>query len=434
MSTFSQSKTSRPKPLIPEFSSPTFSPTGRFNPKSVTEAAIAARNAPPKPKPSGPLLHLDFRNNTNDFKRPALRKCPVSKIAITWTRYISLVLRLGQLLGAMGILVTMLLMRNVDNFTGWICRIPPAVATVHTFYAIYHLSGSYRLKTPASSKVYFLFSSSIDVAIITCYAFTGIASWRQHVQGGNMAWTTVFNDIDINSKIVLTVFLLVCISGGLTVITLTLGLYLVHALRKLSNLPPDANPFVEDEDPQLSVKEKRWSSSTTDSETPFLETEKRAIPFAATRQKVDGAYTPPRGGKYTYQTLSLNSIDLDVGESRRDSRREEKLGAGYGQVEETPRTPTLKRGSRVARPASVCSTPSNDTPRSTKRSSIVVSEYTLAQEDVHVPIPESQRNSVVSQKSWGTGGAVQGYSKASLLAQGNDGKEARFRKVSGEAN
>jgi hypothetical protein len=305
----------------------------------------------------------------------------------------------------------------------------PAVATVHTFYAIYHLSGSYRLKTPASSKVYFLFSSSIDCAILTFYAFTGIASWRQHAAGGeDMKWTTVFNDIEINSTIVFTVFLLVCITGGLTLITLVLSLYLIHALRKLANLPPDANPFVEDEDPHLSVKENRWSSSTVDSETSFLDSEKRTVPFAATRQKVD-AYTPPRGGKYTYQTLSLDS--MDHGDSRRDSRREETLGAGYGQVQEKPGTPTLKRGSRVSRPASVCSTPTNGTPRSAKRSS-VQSDYTLAQEDM--PIAESQRSSVVSQKSWGNGGAVQGYSKATLLTQGMEGREARFRKVSGEAN
>ena len=127
MSRFSQSqaspaRTSFPGPLLPEFSSPTFSPHGHYNPKSVTQAAWAARNAPPKPKPSGPLVNMDARWEP---PQPATeRRCPVSRAAVTWARFSCLALRLGQLLAAMGILAAMLLMRGVDDLTGWMCRIP----------------------------------------------------------------------------------------------------------------------------------------------------------------------------------------------------------------------------------------------------------------------------------------------------------------------
>lgn len=118
----SQARTSFPPPLLPEFSSPTFSPYGQYNPKSVTQAAWAARNAPPKPKPSGPLVQMDVHREPS--LRAAAQRCPVSRPAVTWARYSCLVLRLGQLLAAMGILAAMLLMRGVDDLTGWMCRIP----------------------------------------------------------------------------------------------------------------------------------------------------------------------------------------------------------------------------------------------------------------------------------------------------------------------
>lgn len=331
----------------------------------------------------------------------------------------------------------MLMMRGMDSWTGWICRVPPAVAIVHVVYAIYHLSGSYRLKTPGSSKVYFLLASSVDVAIVCFYAFMAVLSWRQHAAGRDMNWTTVFHDDSIDQKIVFTVFLAACAGAGLTFITLGCSLYLVHAFRKLDSLPPDYNPFVEDEDPHLAVNEKlRWSSSTADSETALLQgknpmQEQRTRPFAATRIKLNPSLhkPPPHSeGKYHYESLNFDELDLGT---RRDT---ETLGAGYGQAPSVPepeRSPTktsLKRGSRVVRPSSISSMPG--TPTSLKRASI--STYATAAEqryDETVPIPESQRSSVISHTS-----TVQGYSKQALLAAKQEGREWRFRKVSGEAH
>jgi hypothetical protein len=293
---------------------------------------------------------------------------------------------------------------------------------------MYHLSGSYRLRTPGSSKVYFLFSSSVDVAILCFYSFIALLSWRQNVAGKDMTWTTVFHADGMDGKIVFAVFVTTCAAGGLTLLTLGCSIYLVNACRKLASLPPDHNPFVEDEDPHLAINEKRWSASSADSETALLTGSpkaERTLPFAATRQKLNpGLHKPPphSEGKYHYETLNFDDLDLGT------RRAPETLGAGYGQVKPEPepeRSPTktsLKRGSRVVRPLSISSMPG--TPKSLKRSSV---RYDQDNDD-SISIPESKRSSIVSQ-------GVQGYSKQTLLPTGTqDGREWRFRKVSGEAN
>ncbi|KAI5844842.1 hypothetical protein BZA05DRAFT_408657 [Tricharina praecox] len=416
MSHYHAPSTSRHQPLLPEFSDPDFSPTARFNPKAVTQAFQAARNAAPKPAQHGPFINLDASNSTL-LPRPALREgaCPVSKKLITIARYVSIFLRLLQLLGAMGLLVCLLFIREIEFATGWICRVPPAVAVVHLIYALYHLTGSYRLKTPGSSKVYFLLASALDVALISLYTYIGILSWRQHAAGADRSWSTIFHEPSgADATIVFSVFLLVCCSGGLKALTLGLSLYLIHCFRQLEVLPPDHNPFVADEDPRLAVNEKsqRWSTSTRESEAPLG----RKVPFAATRAAPN---------KHTYQTLDIDSIDF--GESR---ARKEVLGAGYGQAEqreedrpESPASsttaPSLKRGSRVVRPLSISSMPGK--PMGLKKNAYIPPPPSDDEGDVSVPIG-----------GWaGTGGSgVQGYSKAALLQK----PEARLRTVSGEAH
>ena len=347
------------------------------------------------------------------------------------------------------------------------------MVTVHAVYAIYHLSGSYRLKTPGSSKMYHLVASTLDVGTLTAYAGIGVAAWRQHAaaDGDGMTWHTVFADAATDAKMVLTVFVLVCAAGGLTAITLALSLYLVHAMRLLASLPPDANPFVDDDDPRLATVEpepgKRWSASTdasaASSTAPFLPAEKRAMPFAVTRAaRPDRPYSyassedagapgepaqsytppppsppppPPRGGKYSYHTLSLDEADLVTGQ--RDPRRDDVLGGGYdpdpfadqpGADDPDARTPSLKRGSRIARPPSLYQPQSGSLASDSGNGRDSGYPYGAGP-----PVPESQRSSVVSHKGWASAGAVQGYSKAALLA-GGAGAGARLRKVSGEAN
>jgi len=112
------------RPYLP-YSSPNSDPTAlAFNPKRVTEGALA-RKLPQKPAPSTPYIHLDFHNRYGGTPQsPREDLCPVSKRGITALRYLSIALRIGQLFGAMGLLVCMLLIRKMDDWTGWVCRIP----------------------------------------------------------------------------------------------------------------------------------------------------------------------------------------------------------------------------------------------------------------------------------------------------------------------
>ena len=371
----------------------------------------------------------------------------------------------------------------------------PAIAIVHVLYGIYHLSGTYRMRTPASAKSYHLFASVVDLAIITFYIFIAILAWRQHSAGiDNMDWRTVFNDNNTTEKLVLGVFLLAVSAGGLTLVTVLLNIYLIHAFRKLQSLPADGNPYFDDEDPLIEDNnEKRWSASTADSETPMLGGG-RTVPFAATR--IAPQKPVATGGKYTYQTLSLDNFDIGA-DSRRDSRREETLGAGYGQVESefgksqpaddddehfsapsrTNTMSSLKR-TRAVRPSSIgtlkglkrdsfappppdhsdsdaaaaplsplkiqkrkprvdapeAPAPALEKPALEKKHTGGIKGFSKAAllKDEKVAVEEPKP--IVTKKSWGAAGGVQGFSKAAMLEADGGERTWRFSKVSGEAN
>jgi hypothetical protein len=259
----------------------------------------------------------------------------------------------------------------------------------------------------------------LDLAILSFYAFIGVLSWRQHT-ASKPQWESIIDDSTISAKIILTSFILVCSSGGLTLITLLVSLYLTHYFRILANLPPDMNPFTNDMGTDAK-NEKRWSAFTASTtSTTFSAT--RKLPFLDTRQKIKdkrrtGEHVPatPSEGKYTYQTVDIEETDLGPA----NVRRTEILGGGYGQVPEPSMPISLKRGSRTIRSESVYS-------RSEAKS---VSTYETSTE---IPPPEGpvsiMEDPKASVQTFGSG--VLGYSKASLYP---GGREGRFRKVSAEA-
>ena len=92
-----------------------------FNPKRISEAA--ARPLPPRPTMTAPYIQLDFQRQPVDrAQQKSYAKIP--KKAIKVVRALSIVLRIFQLVGAMGLLVCMLFVRKIDEMTGWICRVP----------------------------------------------------------------------------------------------------------------------------------------------------------------------------------------------------------------------------------------------------------------------------------------------------------------------
>jgi len=131
------------------------------------------------------------------------------------------------------------------------------------------------VRTPSSTIGYLLFASTVDIAIISFYSFIAVLSWRQHSLGNEMDWATIFTKDGSDEKITLAVFLDTCVSGGLTVISVLFSVYLTLTFRRLANLPPDANPFLEPKGSLTRKPAKRISASTVASQ--------KSIPFAATR-------------------------------------------------------------------------------------------------------------------------------------------------------
>ncbi|PWW73002.1 hypothetical protein C7212DRAFT_366231 [Tuber magnatum] len=309
-----------------------------FNPKRISEAA--ARPLPPRPKMTAPYIQLDLQHQSIDrIQQRGYAKVP--KKAIMAMRTSSIVLRIIQLFGAMALLICMLFVRKIDEITGWICRVPPAIAIFHIVYSIYHLSGSYRVRTPSSTVGYYLFATTVDLAIISFYSFIAVLSWRQHSLGAEMDWATIFTKDGSDEKIILAVFLDACVSGGLTVISVTFSIYLILTFRRLANLPPDMNPFLEPKGSLTRKPAKRLSASTISIQ--------KSIPFAATRHPAPIDIPSPRESmRFSYpQAASTASPRASVmSEASRysaislnDSPRNSRDMPRYSQIESPNSSP-----------------------------------------------------------------------------------------------
>ncbi|KAG4435685.1 hypothetical protein IFR05_008820 [Cadophora sp. M221] len=232
------------------------SPYREFDPKAITRASYTPK--PPRPKHEGPLVNfnqhpdsfliLPYGSSTATPMNPSVKKW------IKWMRIIQLVLRCFELIAALGLLVLMILIKGVDASTGWVMRIVPGVAILHTVYGIYHLGRKPSGRTPASSASYMLFASFFDVSIAPFYGFSALVAMTR--QSG---WKTILSDaslIDIFSKVV---FYLAAVGGGLHLISLAISLYLAVTFRKITKLPPDMNPLEDN----LTTRHKRNKSSVS---------------------------------------------------------------------------------------------------------------------------------------------------------------------------
>lgn len=146
-------------------------------------------------------------------------------------RIFQLVLRCFELLCSIGLLVFMILIRGVDASTGWIMRIAPGVAILHTIYGIYHLCRKPSGRTPASSASYMLFAAFFDVSIVPFYAFSAfIAKTR------NDGWKLVLENQDLVPTFKTIVFYLAAVGGGLYLVSLIISIYLAVTFRKITKV------------------------------------------------------------------------------------------------------------------------------------------------------------------------------------------------------
>ncbi|EFQ99228.1 hypothetical protein MGYG_02242 [Nannizzia gypsea CBS 118893] len=265
-----------------------------FNPKAVTLNSWAPR--PQKPKKDGPLVnfnqHPDSYAVLPSGRKPVTNMSPNIKKYVKYARIFQLILRVLTLIGVMGMLFCVICINKTTTQVAWIIRVGPAVSTVSTIYAIFHLCRSATSRTPGSTASYMLFAAVLDAGLIPFYVFTALIS-RTEYESKSYGWNTLFGTDDANEKIIYAAVLIATIVGGLHVASLIVDIYLAVVFRKITKLPPDMNPLEDTltARPHMRIRseiaEKHLSQSTIgSSETNPYNTilpATRTVPFAHTR-------------------------------------------------------------------------------------------------------------------------------------------------------
>ncbi|MCJ1320617.1 hypothetical protein MMC15_005957 [Xylographa vitiligo] len=309
-----------------------------FNPKAASHASWTPRPAPQKR--DGPLINSKELNRHPDsyfivYGRPPMLEVldwkPLSrntKDKVNWTRRVLRLFRVCALLGAAGLLVCVICIKGTDSTLGWIIRIAPGLAILHTVYAIYHLMRSSKDRTPSSSASYMLFAAIIDAGLIPFFVFTAMMARAQYTEPNDTAghWGTLFGDDSDTFKIIFSAFLLSVVGGGLLLISLFLSVYLAVMFRKIAKLPPDMNPLEDN----LTSRHKRNKSSisaplieVTNREkhlsAPLMDTP-RAVPFLHTRTESSDSQTPHRRPGNSNRSSKVDLSMYQQPSSNRSSR------------------------------------------------------------------------------------------------------------------
>ncbi|KAL4879162.1 hypothetical protein BJY04DRAFT_103787 [Aspergillus karnatakaensis] len=270
-------------------------PTDRtFNPKAVTEASWS--RPLPKPQPKGPLVsfnrHPDSYSNIPDGRSRWTPMSPRTKPKIIYGRKVQLGMRVFELIGALGSLFCAIVIKNVAASIIWIVRVGPAVAILHTLYAIYHLCRSPVTRPPGSQASYMLFASTLDLGLVPFYAFAAYLGYKEY-NAETYSWQTLLStDVDIIITIAKATFILSVVNGGLHLISLGLSGFLFNIFRQITHLPPDLNPLEDNltsrrphKRTKSEIAEKHASSSTfasAHSAEPLIGSP-RKVPFMHTR-------------------------------------------------------------------------------------------------------------------------------------------------------
>ncbi|KAK3688432.1 hypothetical protein B0T22DRAFT_406849 [Podospora appendiculata] len=215
-------------------------PAAKFDPKAVTRASYEPK--PQRPKRDGPLV--SFNRHPDAHMAPSQRSrnfMPMGRRTKAWIvhmRSVQMCLRVLELVAAVGLLVLMILINNVDPLTGWIVRITLGVAVLHCTYAIYHLSRRAGGRAPASSGAYHLFAGVSDLCVVPLYAFGALANFNNGIK-----WGTVLGDRSAMRYLLPAVYYGLITAGGLHVVSLAISIWLSFMFRRINLMPPDMNPL-----------------------------------------------------------------------------------------------------------------------------------------------------------------------------------------------
>ncbi|MCJ1251378.1 hypothetical protein MMC30_008611 [Trapelia coarctata] len=317
------------KPSKYSFVGPTDRP---FNPKAVSQSSLTPTAT--RPKPQGPLINSKELNRHPDsyFIVPYGQLdwkplSPTTKTKVKWIRWVQLLLRICALLGACGLLVCVICIKGTESTTGWIIRVAPGIAILHTMYAVYHLIRSSKGRTPASSASYMLFAAMFDAGLIPFYVFTALISHQQYYEPSVAPgrWQTLFEDDPKTQKIIYSTYLIGVTAGGIHLVSLCVSIYLAFIFRKIARLPPDMNPLEDN----LTSRHKRNKSSLSATATeinnrdshlsaPLIDAP-RMVPFMHTRTD-SNSVSPQRRPVHSHQNSRTDLPLYQQPRSQRSSR------------------------------------------------------------------------------------------------------------------
>ncbi|MCJ1390160.1 hypothetical protein MMC18_003018 [Xylographa bjoerkii] len=304
-----------------------------FNPKAASHASWTPLPTPQKR--DGPLINAKELNRHPDsyFIVPygQLDWKPLSrntKDKVNWTRRVLRLFRVCALLGAAGLLVCVICVKGTDSTLGWIIRIAPGLAILHTVYAIYHLKRSSKDRTPSSSASYMLFAAIIDAGLIPFFVFTAMMARAQYTEPSDTTghWGTLFGDDSDTFKIIFSTFLLSVVAGALLLVSLCISVYLAVMFRKIAKLPPDMNPLEDN----LTSRHKRNKSSISAPSIEVTDREKhlsaplmdspRSVPFLHTRTESSETRTSYRRPGNSNRSSKVDLSTYQQPSSNRSSR------------------------------------------------------------------------------------------------------------------
>ncbi|KAL9600062.1 MAG: hypothetical protein Q9219_003432 [cf. Caloplaca sp. 3 TL-2023] len=284
-----------------------------WDPKAVSRASWAASlPSPPKPKQEGPLIDAKEFNRHPDsyFVVPYgnLNWKPMSprtRKKVKYTRHAQLCLRICELLGALGLLFCVISIKGTQGSTGWIIRVPPGVAILHTIYAIYHLARSANARTPGSSASYMVFSAIIDAGVIPFLVLTAIMAHDQYLEPTDTPghWASLFMFTTTTTKIIEATYLISVVNGVLHLLSMIISVYLAIVFRKISKLPPDMNPLEDN----LTSRHKRNKSELLDNRTSQAST---AISSKRDSRADEPLISPVRSVPFMH-TRNESSVDIN---------------------------------------------------------------------------------------------------------------------------
>lgn len=104
-----------------------------------------------------------------------------------------------------------------------------------------------------------MFAGLLDTGLIPFFAFSGYMAWADYSSNA-YGWGTLFDDNNLDYKIIEAFFIVSTVEIGLFCLSLVLDIYLAVTYRKITKLPPDMNPLEEKDNLTARPRHKRNKS------------------------------------------------------------------------------------------------------------------------------------------------------------------------------